>query len=109
MSSKHPLDDKVYAVGDRKLSMLDLLEYFEQQGKMRVSDLHLKVQCPPIYRVDGLLQKMKGPPLDAATAEAMAESLLTDTEVEWLKQHHSVGRLGFDGEHAISGELLPRE
>jgi twitching motility protein PilT len=90
MSSKHRLDEKVYAVGDRKLSMQDLLDYFEQQGKMRVSDLHLKVHCPPIYRVDGLLQKMKGPPLDAATTEALAYSLLTDTEIEWLKQNRSV-------------------
>ncbi|HVP10110.1 MAG TPA: PilT/PilU family type 4a pilus ATPase [Phycisphaerae bacterium] len=90
MSSKHHLDEKVYAVGDHKLSMQDLLDYFEQQGKMRVSDLHLKINCPPVYRVDGLLQKMKGPPLDAATAELLAESLLTDTEVEWLKQNRSV-------------------
>jgi len=90
MSGKHALDKKVYAVGERKLSMQDLLDYFTQQDKMRVSDLHLKVGVPPVYRVDGLLQKMKGPPLDEATAEALALSLLTDTEVEWLKRDHSV-------------------
>jgi twitching motility protein PilT len=90
MSGKHALDKKVYAVGERKLSMQDLLDYFAQQGKMRVSDLHLKVGVPPVYRVDGLLQKMKGPPLDEATAEALALSLLSDTEAEWLKRDHSV-------------------
>ncbi len=90
MCGKHALDEKVYAVGERRLSMQDLLDYFAQQGKMRVSDLHLKIGVPPVYRVDGLLQRMKGPALDAATTEGLAFSLLSDTEVDWLKQNHSV-------------------
>ncbi|MFH1419854.1 MAG: PilT/PilU family type 4a pilus ATPase [Planctomycetota bacterium] len=91
MSSKQTLDDKVYTVGpDRMLSMKDLLDYFEQQGKMRVSDLHIKAGCPPVYRVDGLLQRMKGPPLDAATAKALVYSLLSDNEIKTLKQNRSV-------------------
>lgn len=90
MANKHDLDKKVYAACERKLSMQDLLEYFAQQDKMRVSDLHLKVGVPPVYRVDGLLQKMKGPPLDAATMEELVFSLLSDTEAEWLRQSHSV-------------------
>ncbi len=91
MSSKHTLDDKVYSVGsDRVLSMQDLLDYFEQQGKMRVSDLHIKAGCPPVYRLDGLLQRMKGPPLDAATAKALVFSLLSDAEIKRLEENRSV-------------------
>ena len=91
MSSKFTLDCKVYAAApDRKLSVLDLLDYFSQVGPMRASDLHIKVNNPPIYRVDGLLQKMKGPPLDTQTVRALTESLLTDTELHGLKEHGSV-------------------
>ena len=76
MSDADPMDAKVYAVNDeRRLSMHDLLEYFSKRGTMRVSDLHLKVRCPPIYRVDGDLQKMKGAPLDAMSREIAIESL----------------------------------
>ena len=58
MSSKHKMDDKIYVVNEnKKLSMYDLLAYFFEHGSLRVSDLHLKVGCPPTYRVDGSLQK----------------------------------------------------
>lgn len=91
MSNKLNLDTPVYVVnGDHKLSMLDLLDYFQQMGSLRVSDLHIKVGSPPIYRVDGNLQKMKGPPVDAATAEAFTRSLLADREYEKLIRDRSV-------------------
>ena len=91
MSSQMSMDAKVYTVSDsRKLSMLDLLEYFHQHGSLRVSDLHLKVNSPPIYRVDGLLQKMKTPPLDRPTVDALAHSLLTDNEVANLQKERAV-------------------
>ena len=54
----YPLKD------DRTLSLRDLLDYFAQHGTLRVSDLHLKVGYPPVYRHDGRLQRIKGPPLD---------------------------------------------
>ena len=85
MASEHELDNKVYEVSsDRKLSMRDLLNYFAQQGAMRVSDLHLKVGCPPTYRVDGQLKKMKGPALNAQTLEVLAQSLLSKDELKAL-------------------------
>ncbi|MFQ5428900.1 MAG: type IV pilus twitching motility protein PilT [Phycisphaerae bacterium] len=90
MSSRYALETEVYDVGsDRKLSMLDLLDYFAKAGSMRVSDLHLKVNSPPVYRMDGMLQKMKGPPLDAPTVRALAESLLSDSELEVLERNRS--------------------
>jgi len=88
----HPkLDEKVYAASEsRKLSMRDLMEYFSQMGKLRVSDLHIKVGCPPVYRVDGALQRMKGAALDGAAVEALVHSLLTDEEFRRLRENRSV-------------------
>ena len=81
MSSTKQIEAKVYAVSaDRKMSMADLLDYFAKRGSLRVSDLHLKVDVPPVYRVDGDLQRMKSPPLDAPTLVALSRSLLSDAE-----------------------------
>ena len=91
MSANELLDAKVYAASEKKqLSMRDLLEYFAKRGAMRVSDLHLKVNCPPIYRVDGDLQKMKGAPLDAKTAETLARSVISEAEWATLQECGSV-------------------
>ncbi len=91
LSNKLNLDTPAYVInGDRKLSMLDLLDYFQQMGSLRVSDLHIKVGSPPLYRVDGNLQKMKGPPLDGPTVESFARSLLADREYERLIRDRSV-------------------
>jgi twitching motility protein PilT len=91
MKPPFTLDSKVYRLSpDRVLSMTDLLDYFSQAGRMRVSDLHLKVGCPPVYRVDGQLQRMKGPPMDGPTLEALAHSLLTETEWQRLQEFRSV-------------------
>jgi twitching motility protein PilT len=91
MSDAGLMDAKVYPVSEkRQLSMRDLLETFYKLGAMRVSDLHLKVRCPPTYRVDGDMQKMKGPPLEPKTVETLARSLLSQTEWEKLHQYRSV-------------------
>jgi len=84
MSTKHALTDPVYEAGGKMLSMQDLLGYFARAGRMRVSDLHLKVGSPPTYRFDGDLQAMNGPPLTADTAAALIAGLLTDGELERL-------------------------
>ncbi len=54
-----------------QLSIQDMLTYFEHMGTMRVSDLHLKVGAPPTYRVDGDLEKLKGPDLDAGNGRTV--------------------------------------
>lgn len=91
MSNQLNLDTPAYVVNaDHKLSMLDLLDYFQQMGSLRVSDLHIKVGTPPTYRVDGNLQRMKGPPIDAATIETFARALLADREYERLIRDRSV-------------------
>jgi twitching motility protein PilT len=91
VSTRPTLESRVYDNGKgRMLSMGDLLEYFSQHGRMRVSDLHLKAGSPPVYRVDGNLQRMKGPPLTREVMAALAQSLLTETEQARLAELRSV-------------------
>ncbi|HRX84348.1 MAG TPA: PilT/PilU family type 4a pilus ATPase [Phycisphaerae bacterium] len=91
MPDLEALRQPVYAATEkRSLSMHDLLEYFSKRGSLRVSDLHLKVGCTPVYRIDGDLQHMKGAPLDAATIEALARTLLSEKERERLGRDGSV-------------------
>ncbi len=93
------VDQKLYTISaDRVLSLRDLLDFFRKHGSTRVSDLHLKVGVPPVYRVDGNLQRMKGPPLEAATIETMARAFLTAAEWERLAAARSV-----DGSYHLEG------
>lgn len=91
-ASEHAnLDRKVYTVSPGQvLSMQDLLKSFRRHGVARVSDLHLKTGEPPIFRVDADLKRTNSPPLDAATMEALARSILTDAEMDTLARTRSV-------------------
>jgi len=92
------LSKPVYDAGDgRRLSLQDLLEVFSKRGAMRVSDLHLKVGAPPVYRVDGDLQPAKTRPLDAETVEALARQLLTEPEFALLGTRMAVDGSLFQG------------
>jgi twitching motility protein PilT len=91
MAARPTVDDKLYADGKgNKLSLRDLLEYFGAHGPMRVSDLHLKVNCPPAYRADGALRKSEGAPLDEATVHAFAEAVLSAEDFAELKTCRAV-------------------
>ena len=91
MAGERPIAGKVYptAEGD-KLSIQDMLAYFEKQGAMRVSDLHLKVGSPPAYRIDGELVKLKGPPLTFDMAKQLIYPLLNDENLEKFKSQYTV-------------------
>ncbi|MHC4476208.1 MAG: type IV pilus twitching motility protein PilT [Planctomycetota bacterium] len=84
-----------------KLSILDMLTYFEERGAMRVSDLHIKVGAPPAYRIDGDLVRLKGLKVTTETAKQLIYPLLSDVNVGKFQEHHSVdcsyrlGRLQF--------------
>ena len=85
------LNIKLYSASQSEfLSISDLLDFFEKHGSMRVSDLHLKVGQPPIYRVDGDLHKMKASPMDAATLEGFCKCLLTEEGLTRLRTNRSV-------------------
>ncbi len=67
------VNTKIYPGNDgAKLSITDMLAYFEKHGAMRVSDLHIKVGTQPAYRIDGDLVRMKG----AIVTNEMAEQLI---------------------------------
>ncbi|MBN2374752.1 MAG: PilT/PilU family type 4a pilus ATPase [Sedimentisphaerales bacterium] len=91
MSNANLINTPVYTVSaDRVLSMRDLLNFFYEHGSLRVSDLHLKANNTPTYRIDGQLQPMNGPPLDSQTVEALARTLISDGEWEMLIKNRAV-------------------
>lgn len=94
------LDEKVYAMTDTKrVSMRELLAAFERHGTSRMTDLHLKVGLPPVYRVDGELRITNGRPLDADGVGRLARAVLTAAEWETLENIRSVNNSHLIGQH----------
>ncbi len=73
-----------------KQSLLDMLKYFEKLGAMRVSDLHLKIGAPPIYRIDGDLKRVDGPHLTPQMAEQLIYPLLNEETLQRYLDEDSV-------------------
>ena len=91
MTDANPMDAPLVAAANgRQLSMRDLLDKFVEFGSMRVSDLHLKADHPPLYRVDGRLKPMSAQPLDAQTVEKLGLALLSDRDRAALATNRSV-------------------
>jgi twitching motility protein PilT len=91
MAKGYPLGAKVYPTESLgAFSILDMLTYFEERGAMRVSDLHIKVDAPPAYRIDGKLVKLRGPAVTTEWAEKLIYPLLTDENIDKLKTQFSV-------------------
>lgn len=85
------IDTKIYPIGDgAMLSMTDMLVYFQKQGALRVSDLHIKVGAAPAYRIDGNLVKMKGKVITKELAEGLIFPLIGDLAKEKLKEDKNV-------------------
>jgi twitching motility protein PilT len=82
---------KVYPTDNLgKFSILDMLKYFEEHGAMRVSDLHIKVNAPPTYRIDGDLVKLKGPKVTPEIARQLIFPLLREHGLKKLQTDHNV-------------------
>jgi twitching motility protein PilT len=91
MAEDYSASTKVYPTEKMgKFSILDMLEYFEKHGAMRVSDLHLKVGAPPAYRIDGDLVKLKGPDVNADMAKQLLYPLMSDEKRRKLRSERSV-------------------
>jgi len=91
MAKGFSIDEKVYStqnLGD--LSMLDMLNYFQEKGAMRVSDLHIKVGAPPAYRMDGNLVKLKGVPVTTETAQKLIYPLISDEKLAEFRKGQSI-------------------
>jgi len=91
MTQEYPPSAKVYPTDNLgKFSILDMLKYFEEHGAMRVSDLHVKVNAPPTYRIDGDLVKLKGPKVTPEVAKQLIFPLLKEHNQQKLQTEHSV-------------------
>lgn len=91
MAEDYSASAKVYPTEKQgNFSILDMLEYFEKHGAMRVSDLHLKVGAPPAYRVDGDLVKLKGPNVNPEMAKKLLYPLMSDEKRRKLRTERSV-------------------
>jgi len=90
MVSNELVEAKVYPGSEGMLSLVDMLDYFEEQGAMRVSDLHIKVGCQPAYRIDGDLTKLRGQPITKETAEKLIHPLLSEENMAKLKSNRHV-------------------
>ncbi len=91
MAEGYQVTAKVYSTENLgKLSIQDMLAYFEEKGAMRVSDLHIKVGAPPAYRIDGDLVKLKGLTVTSQTAKQLIYPLLSDENLRKFQSQYSV-------------------
>ncbi len=87
----HSVDAKVFPAGEgAMLSINDMLAYFEKQGALRVSDLHIKNGTQPCYRIDGDLVKLKGGVVTNEIAEKLIFPLLGEKNINALKRDTAV-------------------
>ena len=91
MAEEFSASAKVYPTTEHgKFSILDMLDYFEKHGAMRVSDLHIKVGAAPAYRIDGNLVKLKGPTVTPELAKQLIYPLLSNENLRKFRSQHSV-------------------
>ncbi|MCK4914460.1 MAG: PilT/PilU family type 4a pilus ATPase [Planctomycetes bacterium] len=91
MTEKYDVPAKVYPTENLgKLSILNMLDYFEKRGAMRVSDLHIKVGVAPAYRIDGELVKLNGPRVTPEMAAQLIYPLLTEANLKKFQDRHTV-------------------
>ena len=91
MSQEYKANEKVYPTENMgKLSIRDMLAYFEEHGAMRVSDLHIKIGAPPAYRIDGNLVKLKGLKVTPEMADHLIYPILSEEKINRLKSDLSV-------------------
>ena len=102
MQQERNIKERVYpGTEGGLLSMHDMLEYFNRQGALRVSDLHIKTGAVPAYRIDGNLIKMQGVPVTEELFRKLVYPLIGPRMVEQLNEQFNIdtsyrfGRLQF--------------
>ena len=91
MTEEYLASAKVYETENiGKMSILDMLAYFEEKGAMRVSDLHIKIGAPPTYRIDGDLVKLKGQKVTTEIARQLIYPLLSNENLNKFQSQYSV-------------------
>ena len=80
------------------MEIYDLLAYMEE---INASDLHLRPNSPPIYRIDGEMVKTKQPPLLADDVHLLIFDIMTEDnrkryeeelEIDFSAEFHGIGR-----------------
>lgn len=90
MADGYSIEAKVYQGSEGALSMLDMLDYFDKYGAMRVSDLHIKPGTQPAYRIDGEIIKLKGEIVTEEVAEELIYPLMSEEKMDKLKSQYCV-------------------
>jgi len=83
---------------EEKAKKLKIDELFGRMPGLDASDLHLKTDCPPVFRISGQLQRMKGAPLTDEQIVALVRQWLGEEKLRELREKGSldVGH-DFDG------------
>ena len=68
-------------------SMSDLLQLVVSEG---ASDLHIRVDCPPVIRLHGVLHRVEGPLLRAEDTEELARSITSDENIQQVRERGTV-------------------
>lgn len=80
------------------MEIYDLLAYMEE---IKASDLHLRPNSPPIYRIDGEMVKTKQPPLLADDVHLLVFDIMSEDhrkryeeelEIDFSAEFHGIGR-----------------
>jgi len=91
MNEMNPMDAPIVRKRDGSmLSMRQLLGKFGEYGSLRISDLHLKVGQPPLYRVDGDLRASETEALSPEQVETLAMCLISEEERKMLAAEGAV-------------------
>ncbi len=64
-------------------SMSDLLQLVVSEGS---SDLHVRVGCPPVIRLHGVLHRVEGPVLRAEDTEELMRSITSDDHIQQVRE-----------------------
>ena len=91
MTEEYLASAKVYLTEEGiKFSILDMLNYFEKYGAMRVSDLHIKIGVQPAFRIDGDLVKLRGEPITEELAKQLIYPLLSEKNLKKFEAEQNV-------------------
>src|SRR3984885_10978342 len=65
-------------------SMSDLLQLVVSEGS---SDLHIRVNVPPVIRVHGVLHRVDGPPLKPEDSEELMRSITSEDSIQQVREN----------------------
>jgi twitching motility protein PilT len=68
-------------------SMSDLLQLVVSEN---ASDLHIRVGCPPVIRLHGVLHRVEGPPLRVEDTEELMRSITSEDNVQQVRERGGV-------------------